>query len=30
MEWPRWASAALAAIVVTALVTILATINDIW
>jgi hypothetical protein len=30
LEWPRWASIALAAIVVTSVVTIIATINDIW
>jgi hypothetical protein len=28
--WPRWASWALAAVVLTSLLTIAATINDIW
>jgi hypothetical protein len=30
MLWPRWATWALLAVVVTSLVTIAATINDIW
>jgi hypothetical protein len=30
IEWPTWASWALAAVVLTSLITIAATINDIW
>ena len=30
LEWPAWATWALVAVLVTALVTIAATINDIW
>jgi hypothetical protein len=30
LEWPWWANWALASVIVTAIVTIAATINDIW
>jgi len=30
IKWPNWASFALGAILVTALITIAATLNDIW
>ena len=30
LEWPKWANLALLGIVVTAVLTVIATINDIW
>jgi hypothetical protein len=30
LEWPKWANLALLGIVVTAVLTVVATINDIW
>jgi hypothetical protein len=30
LEWPGWATVVLAAIIVTAILTVAATINDIW
>jgi hypothetical protein len=30
LDWPRWATWSLAAVIATALVTLAATLNDIW